>query len=571
VLTSKSESLGWNPSTLSDEHLVALYLGAETAPEEKERIRAELCERYYPYLNSKPEGRPYRGHSFKKRVYALLSLYGGARWMDEYGEECCSYTFERLFMHVTGFHNLLSKFKPQGRGSPNSFRYWVINLRVRAVVIDWLRKQPKYPAPIPIDEAFPREQGPFGEEVLAIEPQEDGPWMWWDAFLRPRHGTVIHLLHLAYHNVNEYYLKQIASESGKTEEDVRAEVSLLQQRLRPTKRFGDSEGMEIYALKQMMEAEELKLLAQDVQLDEATLEAIISSVTRRTRAKFSGRPPIKEQALREMFSETFGGQPAVVDLKKVLRRWIDFLDGELLEGKLFELKQEMGRREQAVRRDKKHLHRLGLDDLEIAALEQSAKALTLQKLKSLQEATVKEREWIERAYQEQWLRLDNVKRKRDRVLAGYRSSEYLVKPRQREMVGIMDLPMGTIGGRIGKARHALNGAVIWREILDELAKLDVIAHHQDRLNWLRMTCVISFEDKVLKIGIPEVGEVLWRDLLLPWVKVILQKPPVHGTVQRYEQTGMKVMITNYKGRWPPQAQELVDQVLAPASHYQSEE
>lgn len=528
--------------TLVDEHLIALYLGTETASAEKEQIRDELCRRYYPYIAPEPRDAPWHGRMFRERVEAVIFIES-ARWRDEYVEKCCSDVFEKLFIDVGGFANLLSKFNPQRA----SFRHFVINVLLRNQVIDWLRKRQPI---LPSDRPLPREQEASSAEGPPTGPPEDGPWVWWDAFLRPVHALVIRLLLLAYLDLNQYYSEQAADESGRTEANVRAQIRHLQQRLRPEKRFGASESMEIYTLNQILKAKELRRFPENTQLGESVLTTIVSSAAAQTRSRFSDEPPIEGQILIEMLSGALDGQPSVADFRRVLRRWIDFLESQLLEGKLFALGEKKRWKENGVKRYTEKLYRLGLCDQEIEDLKRVAEGFTLQELMLLQKGAVQEKERVKLRFQEAWCRLIKTKHQRNQILADYRSGKCLVKTSQREIADILEKPMGTIGGHVSKAQRALNGAVIWRAILGELSTLDELTHQRERSNW-QMTCVIAFEGKVLKIGIPKETEALWRDLLLPRVEVIMQMHPVRGMIQKYKQTGMTVILTNFEGKWPP--------------------
>ena len=594
-------------ATLLDETLVALYLGPQTTAKARNQIREELQSRYFPHHDPKQKDRSSPGYIFKKRVYAVLLAGGvGREQIDETCEKCANKIFDELFFNQDNFEKLLSDFDPKRASSRYPFQHWVVNVRVRNAVIDWLRKN-KLVQPPPPNKSVEEESIFSGEGMTVTEYPKGGPWTWWDGFLPPRHGTIIRLFHLAYLEPNTYYLEQIAQASGKTKEESQDEIELLQQRLRPTRRFGESEQIQIYALEKMLETKELKSLTADIKVDETILTAIIAYAAGRVRWKYPDKPAIAEETAKEMLLETLGEQSQVADLKLILRRWIDFLQGELIEGELLVLKEEIEWRGIAIEQNKGYLQNLGLNDWEIKRLSQKADELTLEKVEQLKhslayqeqvlrlnkvksnkreikqsEKVVKQKEkrlrnlglsdWEIRklsqqadeltsemveqlkhslAYQEQVLRFNKAMGGRDKLLAEYNAGKYLVTPLLREMAEILKLATRGIGKRVAEAKRALMGAIVWWVILKALINLKVITTYQHRVDRLGDTCVGSFEQQRLVIRVPGASTVRWLNVLLPCVMSLLQTSSVQEKTKRYGQTGLIVMFTDHKGDWPP--------------------
>jgi hypothetical protein len=87
---------------------------------------------------------------------------------------------------------------------------------------------------------------------------------------------------------------------------------------------------------------------------------------------------------------------------------------------------------------------------------------------------------------------------------------------------------------------------------------------------LNQTCVISFEGKILKIGVLEARRMRWWDVLLPQVGAILKLLSVQETADRYGQTDMVVEIKDHQDKWPPLAPEMDKEAFVLESQHKLE-
>lgn len=529
----------------TDEELVRRYCEENATGEEKKQIHKELQVRYYPRFEIEGMKSPAQGIRFKKRVIAVLCEFGVRReQMEDMVEKCGNNMFNQLFMEKKAFEKLLYKFKPDRLNKiPENkrFLYWVINVRLRPAIIDWLRNPDNQPIQESIDEGTRQ----FADQT--VESQAEEAWMWWDRLLVPRHGAIIHLLHLAYLTPYDCYLKHIAQTHNQKEDEVRGKITTLQRRLRPAKRFADSEEMEVYALDKMLESQVLKSASKATLLQGAEIEGMIGYAIERTTWKFRNRPTMNKMMLKNMIWQAFNELPTVADFKQVVRRWKTFLEGSLVEGKLTALKEEITRWQGQTEEDRAHLLRLGLSEEEIEQLAQAATGKTLEQLKAEQKQKLETS--LELAYQEHLLRLNKAKRKREQILADYHDGQYLITAKQREIAALLGVGMGTVGKRIAQAKATLMGADIWREILKAFAEEDLIISHPYGVKGVRRICVLSFK-KTLRNGVPTKIEQHWWKERLPRIKTLLQTPPIQNRVAQYEQAGMSVVITQHKEEWP---------------------
>lgn len=541
-------------TTVADEILVAFYLKEETTTETRSQIWDELKRRYYPHYDPGQPDRPRQGDWFNRRVFAVLLASKISReQVNTIWSECAGDVFEELFLKQDEFERLLRKFDLKRAPPREPFQFWVFNVHLPNAVIDWLRKENQGSEP-PDNLDEDEVEAPISfEGDISIDIYPDSkPWLWWDAFLVPKHGLIIRLFHLAYVDLPGCYLEYIARVIGKTIDETRTNVNRLQQCLRPTHSFGQNDEMQTYALEKMLVAEELKSPDAETELDEAKLKAVVAYAIGQTSWKYPHQPPIEGEAVIVMLVEALAGFPLTVGVvREVLGRWCKFLKGELKESQLEAVRAEIARFQAAIKEQEIYLNYLGLDPKTLA---EAAMELTLQELKRRQKVAAEagdEKEEQALIYHERVLRLDRARRRQARLLAEYNPGKHLVTPWQRELADILGLAIGTVGGRVTEAKRALNGAIIWREVLKEIADLTLAISQRTWLAHFEKTCVISFEQKRLRIGYPATGELSWWDDLRPQVEMLLQRSLLWRTVERYGQTGLAITIEQYQGDWPP--------------------